>query len=87
MIVKMKKVSVITLSAEVQDTLSSLRDVGVAHLEYRDAKSPDLQQLVEKRQEAERAASTISLETDARKGGGKRGGQHRSGASRLATQR
>ncbi len=71
MIVKMKKVSVITLSDDIENTLANLRELGVAHLEYRDAKSPDLQELVEKRSNAERASMVISQAVGEHSGKGK----------------
>lgn len=62
MIVPMKKVSLVTLSASIEETLKNLRKVGLIHLEYEDAKSPNLQELTERRSDAEKALAAIPQE-------------------------
>ena len=59
MIVKMKKISLVTLSSEIEETISNLRKVGVVHVEHRDVKSSGLDDLASRKSLAEKALSII----------------------------
>lgn len=60
MIVKMKKISLVTLASDKDRALEGLRKIGIMHLDLRDTRSPDLDELLHSRANTERAIFAIS---------------------------
>ena len=59
MIVKMKKISLVTLSPDKEPALEGLRKTGIMHLDFRDTRSSGLDELLHDRADIDRALFTI----------------------------
>ena len=60
MIVKMQKITLVTISSEKEKALRNLRKIGVMHLNFGDGKNTGLEELLSQRSNVDRALRSIS---------------------------